>query len=303
MLSTTVTPMDPSPLRMSTTFAALVLSSPVVGSSRNMIPGLVSNSVAMETLRFSPPLSPRVNSSPMRLSATFTSPNSRIHPATTLYVSLLAVSGGNRSAALNIRCSQTVDVPGSTSVCCTYPLACRTSRAVTASPSSLTVPCATCPRGVRPARKSSSVDLPAPDGPRIANSPDAASSWESASEDTGVTGVVSAFSSSARSVPSSSSSSESVFCVGPAYPETFRRIRFITPDGLDGVTLAAYTLTLSQLIVVARASSSSSSSSSSATAAAASSSGIDSSVEPLAWRRLPPRRRRRVPITMDTVRT
>ena len=282
-----MTPMDPSPLRMSTTFAALVLSSPVVGSSRNMIPGLVSSSVAMETLRFSPPLSPRVNSSPMRLSATFTSPNSRIHPATTLYISLLAVSGGNRSAALNIRCSHTVDVPGSTSVCCTYPLACRTSRADTTSPSSLTVPCATCPRGVRPARKSSSVDLPAPDGPRIAKSPDTASS-ESASEDTGVTGVtgvVSASSPSARAVPSSSSS-ETGFCVGPAYPETFRRIRFIAPDGLDGVTLAAYTWTLSQLIVVARASSSSSSS------------GIDSSVESLAWRRLP-----RVPTTMDTVLT
>mmetsp|Transcript_4169 Transcript_4169/g.18732 ORF Transcript_4169/g.18732 Transcript_4169/m.18732 type:complete len:301 (-) Transcript_4169:1429-2331(-) len=300
MLSSTVTPARDNPLRMSTTFAALVLSSPVVGSSRNMIPGLVSSSVAMETLRFSPPLSPRVNSSPIRLSATFTRPNSRIHPATTLYASLLAVSGGNRSAALNIRCSHTVDVPGSTSVCCTYPLACRTSRADTASPSSLTVPCATCPRGVRPARKSSSVDFPAPDGPRIAKSPDTASSESSVSADTGVVSspLASPLSSPARSVPSSSSVT-TVFCVGPAYPETFRRIRFIAPDGLDGVTLAAYTLTLSQLIVVARASSSSSSSYS----ASASSSGIDSSVEPLAWRRLPPLFRRRVPTTTDTVRT
>ena len=164
MLSSTVTPARDNPLRMSTTFAALVLSSPVVGSSRNMIPGLVSSSVAMETLRFSPPLSPRVNSSPMRLSATFTRPNSRIHPATTLYASLLAVSGGNRSAALNIRCSHTVDVPGSTSVCCTYPLACRTSRADTASPSSLTVPCATCPRGVGRRESRAASTFPRPTG-------------------------------------------------------------------------------------------------------------------------------------------
>ena len=61
MLSTTVTPWSPSAARMSTTLAALVLSKPVVGSSRNMMAGDVRSAVAMDTRRFSPPLSPRVN--------------------------------------------------------------------------------------------------------------------------------------------------------------------------------------------------------------------------------------------------
>ena len=140
MLSSTVTPVRDNPLRMSTTFAAFVLSNPVVGSSKNMIPGLVSSSVAMDTRRFSPPLSPRVNSSPMRLVATLTKPSSRIQPTTVRYISSRVVSRGRRNMALNMRCSHTVDVPGSTSVCWTYPLACRTDRELAMMPSSRTAP-------------------------------------------------------------------------------------------------------------------------------------------------------------------
>ena len=63
---------------MSTTFAAFVLSSPVVGSSRNINPGDVRSSVAMDTRRFSPPLNPRVNASPMNECAMPSIPRSRI---------------------------------------------------------------------------------------------------------------------------------------------------------------------------------------------------------------------------------
>ena len=98
MLSTTVTPMDPKPLRMSTTFAAFVLSNPVVGSSKNMIPGLVSSSVAMDTRRFSPPLSPRVNSSPMNECAILEMPRSCIVCQITAFSLARSTLPGSRNA-------------------------------------------------------------------------------------------------------------------------------------------------------------------------------------------------------------
>ena len=56
--------------REPTMAAALVLSSPVVGSSRKRMRGRCSSSLATPTLFFSPPEMPRVYSSPMKLSAT-----------------------------------------------------------------------------------------------------------------------------------------------------------------------------------------------------------------------------------------
>ncbi len=50
-------------------------AAPVVGSSRKRTPGEVRSSAAMETRRFSPPDSPRVNASPMKLCATRPSPS------------------------------------------------------------------------------------------------------------------------------------------------------------------------------------------------------------------------------------
>ena len=98
MLITTVTPTLPSAARMSTTLAALELSRPVVGSSRNMIPGLVRSSAAMETRRFSPPLSPRVNSSPMNECAMPSMPKSCMVRHTTALSRRLETSPGSRSA-------------------------------------------------------------------------------------------------------------------------------------------------------------------------------------------------------------
>mmetsp|Transcript_25123 Transcript_25123/g.62896 ORF Transcript_25123/g.62896 Transcript_25123/m.62896 type:complete len:320 (-) Transcript_25123:378-1337(-) len=256
MLNTTVTSMLPSPERMSTTLAALVLSSPVVGSSRNMIPGLVSSSVAMLTRRFSPPLSPRVNWSPMNECATFVNPSSRIHPTTHRYTVSFPVPSGSLSMALKSRCSHTVEVPGSTSSCCTYPLTLRTSCGPTRQPSRRTSPCATWPRGVRPARKSSRVDLPAPDGPSIANNPDVppplpplpppplrlgtlprcrAAAYDPRVSDTGAT----------------LAPADTLAASGPANPELPRRMCLMTPPGCDGVMMVAYTQTCSQLRTIA----------------------------------------------------
>mmetsp|Transcript_8362 Transcript_8362/g.30571 ORF Transcript_8362/g.30571 Transcript_8362/m.30571 type:complete len:341 (+) Transcript_8362:934-1956(+) len=94
-----VTPSAPRPARMSTTFAALVASRPVVGSSRNITPGLVRSSVATLTLRFSPPLSPRVNASPMCACASFVIPRSRIVCHTTLRRRLRSTEPGSLNAA------------------------------------------------------------------------------------------------------------------------------------------------------------------------------------------------------------
>mmetsp|Transcript_25122 Transcript_25122/g.62873 ORF Transcript_25122/g.62873 Transcript_25122/m.62873 type:complete len:301 (-) Transcript_25122:2148-3050(-) len=168
MLNTTVTSMLPSPERMSTTLAALVLSSPVVGSSRNMIPGLVSSSVAMLTRRFSPPLSPRVNWSPMNECAIRSIPRSSIVCQITALSWASGTSPGSRSAPWNNRCSHTVEVPGSTSSWGTYPLTPRISLDVISLPLTRSSPLILCPTEGRPANTSSSVVLPAPEGPRIA---------------------------------------------------------------------------------------------------------------------------------------
>jgi len=143
------------------------------------------------------------------------------HPTTHRYSSSRGVRSGSRSIALKSRCSQTVDVPGSTSSCGTYPEIARISFAETRTPSTRTVPREAWPLGVRPARKSSSVDLPAPDGPRIANTPEPEPTLRV--RDKGSLGP------------------------GPAWPETPRRIFFTTPPGLDAVTAVAYTRTFSQL--------------------------------------------------------
>jgi len=181
MLSTTVTPPSPSAARMSTTLAALVLSSPVVGSSRNMMAGDVSSSVAMETRRFSPPLSPRVHSSPTKACATPSTPSDRMVLDTILRIRALKSSAPRvdvdrfppsrfiRSVAWNVRCSQTVDVPGNTSSCGTYPARPRIAAASATTPLTRIVPPTTRFAEGRPARMSSKVDLPAPEGPRIAN--------------------------------------------------------------------------------------------------------------------------------------
>lgn len=64
------------------TFNALVLSNPVVGSSKNKRFGLWINSIPMFTLFFSPPEIPLVNSSPIFVSAQLSKPRREIKSST-----------------------------------------------------------------------------------------------------------------------------------------------------------------------------------------------------------------------------
>mmetsp|Transcript_2513 Transcript_2513/g.9702 ORF Transcript_2513/g.9702 Transcript_2513/m.9702 type:complete len:242 (-) Transcript_2513:1357-2082(-) len=230
MLSKTVTPRSPSPARISTTLFAFVLSNPVVGSSRNKTLGDVSKAHAIETRLFSPPARPLWNSSPISEFKTFCNPNADAQWCALRVSSSFFVLLGNRSIALNSRCSHTVDVPGSTSVCGTYPEMRLIVFGETDSPFTRTAPLPVWPPGVRPARKSRSVDLPAPDGPKMANTPD---DWPVARV---------AFPKSNDCFPTRLPGP------GPACPATPRKIRRapLLP-GVDADTARAYTKTFSQL--------------------------------------------------------
>jgi len=156
---------------MSTTFAAFVESNPVVGSSRNIMPGDMRSSVAMETRRFSPPDRPRENWSPIKESASFSMPKSRMVWPTRRRRAFVDVPIGIRSVAWNNKCSQTVLVPGKTSSWVTHALAARKPTFEATCPSKYIAPRTFLSGGVRPASVSMSVDLPAPLGPKTANTP------------------------------------------------------------------------------------------------------------------------------------
>mmetsp|Transcript_13070 Transcript_13070/g.36690 ORF Transcript_13070/g.36690 Transcript_13070/m.36690 type:complete len:100 (-) Transcript_13070:2469-2768(-) len=95
MLRITLIPFSARDARASTIVAAFVLSKPVVGSSRNRMLGLCSNSLATLTRFFSPPEIPRVYSSPMKLSTTFISPSCSTMSLTLTFVSVGVVVGGS----------------------------------------------------------------------------------------------------------------------------------------------------------------------------------------------------------------
>mmetsp|Transcript_7039 Transcript_7039/g.17459 ORF Transcript_7039/g.17459 Transcript_7039/m.17459 type:complete len:253 (+) Transcript_7039:1371-2129(+) len=166
---TTVTPAAAAPAMMSTTRAALVESSPVVGSSSSSTPGRVSSSTPMDTRRFSPPLSPRTNASPMNACATRDRPSCSATTRTRSWMVSRGVPWGMRRDAWKVRYSHTVEVPGRMASCCTYPVARLSSSGPTSAPSSLTSPPTPLMPSLRPDRMSSSVVLPAPEGPRMAN--------------------------------------------------------------------------------------------------------------------------------------
>ena len=171
MLSTTATPLSASAARMPTTLAALELSSPEVGSSRYSTAGCVSSSAAMLSRRFSPPDSPRWNWSPTRLPASCAIPSAARMLATRTCPSSRATLRGSRRAAWNAMYSITVEVPGNTSSCGTYPDSERSSRGSAARPFTSTTPRTSHCEPGRPAKMSSSVVLPAPEGPRMAAIP------------------------------------------------------------------------------------------------------------------------------------
>mmetsp|Transcript_14003 Transcript_14003/g.19357 ORF Transcript_14003/g.19357 Transcript_14003/m.19357 type:complete len:262 (-) Transcript_14003:682-1467(-) len=77
----------------------LFASNPEVGSSRRRIDGLVINSIPMEHLLLSPPLTPRRKGVPIFVSAHFESPNNPITSSTLSIFSSFDIEGGSLSIA------------------------------------------------------------------------------------------------------------------------------------------------------------------------------------------------------------
>jgi len=67
MVDITVLPFYANYFNKLITFRAVSLSSPVVGSSRNIILGLVSSSTPIDVLFLSPPEIPLINSPPIKV--------------------------------------------------------------------------------------------------------------------------------------------------------------------------------------------------------------------------------------------
>mmetsp|Transcript_12885 Transcript_12885/g.37973 ORF Transcript_12885/g.37973 Transcript_12885/m.37973 type:complete len:596 (-) Transcript_12885:429-2216(-) len=153
--------------RAATTSRALVESRPESGSSISStprgLPWIAMSSTATETRRRSPPERPRMCASPMREEALRVRDRAVSVEATTA-ARCSCGSHGSRTRAWKCRCSATVEVPGNTSSCVTYPTCSRRSAELARTPPSATVPRSR-PRDLRPARIPSSEDLPAPDGP------------------------------------------------------------------------------------------------------------------------------------------
>jgi len=73
---TTLTPFSAIYLNSSATLREVLLSSPVVGSSKKIILGFVSNSTPIEVLFFYPPEIPFIKTLPIMVSAHSIIPNS-----------------------------------------------------------------------------------------------------------------------------------------------------------------------------------------------------------------------------------
>mmetsp|Transcript_20858 Transcript_20858/g.62701 ORF Transcript_20858/g.62701 Transcript_20858/m.62701 type:complete len:219 (-) Transcript_20858:1909-2565(-) len=143
-------------------------SRPERGSSAIRVPPppparSMSSSTPTETRRRSPPERPRTCSPPMAQCALCAMPSAR---------SVSSIAAARRGAGMCLsrrvawsrRCSNTVEVSGSTSDWETYPSCRRRAAGERRAPPTVTAP-PTAPRSLRPARIESSVDLPAPDGP------------------------------------------------------------------------------------------------------------------------------------------
>mmetsp|Transcript_15869 Transcript_15869/g.54194 ORF Transcript_15869/g.54194 Transcript_15869/m.54194 type:complete len:394 (-) Transcript_15869:2856-4037(-) len=127
----------------------------------------------MDTLRFSPPESPRTKLSPIRLCATRHRPRSETICITRWRRFRLSTEGGRRSLAWNHRYSHTVEVPGRTSSWETKPATRESCLCPTSCPCSQMSPLVRTLAlvRVRPASISTRVVLPAPLGPMMANTP------------------------------------------------------------------------------------------------------------------------------------
>lgn len=116
----TVRPYCASFLSNKMTCKAVVESNPVVGSSKKIIPGFVTNSTPIDVLFLSPPEIPLMNVFPIFVLAHELNPKSTINYST-LSSSCFAVRFIVNFAA-NIKHSLGVSVPNKASSCITYPI-------------------------------------------------------------------------------------------------------------------------------------------------------------------------------------
>ncbi|KAF1861186.1 hypothetical protein Lal_00000605 [Lupinus albus] len=124
-------------------------------------------SIPIETLRRSPPETPRWPSSPMIVFAAFRSPSWSIRAWTRAFFFDFERLRGNRNSAAKVRVSSTVSIGKRRSSCITYAEITFRRRDSKASPFSATVPF-NFPLAIRFASASISVDFPEPLAPRTA---------------------------------------------------------------------------------------------------------------------------------------
>uniref|UniRef100_A0A8R7TYC8 Uncharacterized protein n=1 Tax=Triticum urartu TaxID=4572 RepID=A0A8R7TYC8_TRIUA len=147
-----------------TTMNADVESRPEVGSSRNRRMGSWMMSVPMETLRRSPPETPRWPSSPMMVLAAARRPSWSMSACTRARFLAAQSERGRRKSAAKESVSVTVSMGNSRSSCMTYADMDLRMLPVSGSPLSVTEPLSAS-REMRLARASMSVDLPEPLAP------------------------------------------------------------------------------------------------------------------------------------------
>lgn len=121
IVATTVLPVFANLLRVWTTCRAVVESKPVVGSSKKIIEGLISNYTPIDVLFFSPPETPLITLLPTYVSAHFCRPND-VMICSTCYFFYSADSPINLILAINAKVSLGVNVGKSKSSCITYPI-------------------------------------------------------------------------------------------------------------------------------------------------------------------------------------
>jgi hypothetical protein len=109
IVETIFTPLLLKCFKSSTTYKAVELSNPVVGSSKNTILGFVSNSTPIEVLFLSPPETPLIKLFPILVLAQSYRPSSMIK-LSTFYFFYSAFNLGSLRLATNINASLGVKV-------------------------------------------------------------------------------------------------------------------------------------------------------------------------------------------------
>mmetsp|Transcript_342 Transcript_342/g.983 ORF Transcript_342/g.983 Transcript_342/m.983 type:complete len:223 (-) Transcript_342:62-730(-) len=157
------------PRSVATSCSAVVLSSPLVGSSSRSTDGLMRSSCPTETRLRSPPDTPRWKYPPMRVLRHLERPSAFKTVVTRSVCSAMLMVRGSRRRAAKYSVSHTVSASYSRSSCKTNPT-CRLARLVMGLPLYKTCPLTSTVFGTRPPMMDSSDVFPDPLGPMSARS-------------------------------------------------------------------------------------------------------------------------------------